>query len=121
MPDNRTIYSTDDGSNGVLTMFKADKPGDLTSGVSASPLAETQGGQAEACCIQLQRATAALRGVRDTLWHSLHSAQLLQPLHCGATATGRRPSEAATCTMIVIKRSAYDIRGYSVKDRISRP
>lgn len=32
MPDNRTIYSTDDGTNGVLTMFKADKPADLTSG-----------------------------------------------------------------------------------------
>jgi hypothetical protein len=78
MPDNRTIYSTDDGSNGVLTMFKADKPGDLTSGVSASPLADTQGGWRKASCIQLQRATAALLGVRDTLWHSLHSAQLLQ-------------------------------------------
>lgn len=33
MPDNRTVYSTDDGSNGVLLMFKADKPSDLSSGV----------------------------------------------------------------------------------------
>jgi hypothetical protein len=35
MPDNRTVYSTDDGSNGVLLMFKADKPSDLSSGVCA--------------------------------------------------------------------------------------
>jgi hypothetical protein len=32
MPDNRTVYSTDDGTNGVLLMFKADNPGDLSSG-----------------------------------------------------------------------------------------
>jgi len=32
MPDNRTVYSTDDGSNGVLVMFKADRPKDLSSG-----------------------------------------------------------------------------------------
>lgn len=39
MPDHRTIYTTDDGSNGVLTMFRADKPADLTSGgVQAQPL-----------------------------------------------------------------------------------
>lgn len=32
MPDNRTVYTTDDGSAGVLLKFVADKAGDLSSG-----------------------------------------------------------------------------------------
>ena len=32
LPDRRTVYLTDDGSNGVMTMFRADKEGDLSSG-----------------------------------------------------------------------------------------
>jgi secreted PhoX family phosphatase len=32
MPDGRTVYMSDDGNNGVLTMFVADKAGDLRAG-----------------------------------------------------------------------------------------
>ena len=32
MPDNRTIYTTDDGTNGVMIKFVTDKPADLGSG-----------------------------------------------------------------------------------------
>lgn len=32
MPDKKTVYQGDDGTNGVLTMFIADKEGDLSSG-----------------------------------------------------------------------------------------
>ncbi|WIA41199.1 hypothetical protein OEZ86_004814 [Tetradesmus obliquus] len=32
MPDNRTIYSSDDGSSGVLLKFVADRPAELSSG-----------------------------------------------------------------------------------------
>ncbi|KAI8466873.1 MAG: hypothetical protein J3K34DRAFT_460669 [Monoraphidium minutum] len=32
MPDNRTVYTTDDSSNGVLLKFVADRPADLSSG-----------------------------------------------------------------------------------------
>ena len=32
MPDRKTVYLTDDGTNGVLFMFVASKPGDLSEG-----------------------------------------------------------------------------------------
>lgn len=32
MPDNRTVYIMDDGTNRVMTVYKADIPGDLSSG-----------------------------------------------------------------------------------------
>jgi hypothetical protein len=32
MPDNRTIYTSDDGSSGVLLKFVADRPAELSSG-----------------------------------------------------------------------------------------
>jgi len=32
MPDNRTVYTTDDGTNRFLAAYRADRPGDLTSG-----------------------------------------------------------------------------------------
>ncbi|KAF6262042.1 hypothetical protein COO60DRAFT_687772 [Scenedesmus sp. NREL 46B-D3] len=32
MPDNRTVYTSDDGSSGVLLKFVADRPGQLSSG-----------------------------------------------------------------------------------------
>ncbi len=32
MPDRRTVYMTDDGSNVGFFMFKADRPNDLSSG-----------------------------------------------------------------------------------------
>jgi hypothetical protein len=39
MPDNRTIYSSDDGSNGVLLKFVADRPAELSSGGKHLPAA----------------------------------------------------------------------------------
>ena len=32
MPDNKTVYMTDDGTNDMLSMFVADTPGDLSAG-----------------------------------------------------------------------------------------
>lgn len=32
MPDGKTVYTTDDGTNCGFFMFKADNPGDLSSG-----------------------------------------------------------------------------------------
>lgn len=43
MPDNRTVYSTDDGTNGVLLMFKADNPGDLSSGTLSAARFSSEG------------------------------------------------------------------------------
>jgi hypothetical protein len=37
MPDNHTIYSSDDGSNGVLLKFVAERPAELFSGGQAVP------------------------------------------------------------------------------------
>ncbi len=33
MPDNKTVYATDDGTNTAFWKFIADKPGDMSSGV----------------------------------------------------------------------------------------
>lgn len=32
MPDNQTVYIMDDGTNRVMTVYKAETPGDLSSG-----------------------------------------------------------------------------------------
>lgn len=32
MPDNKTVYATDDGTNTAFWKFVADKPGDMSSG-----------------------------------------------------------------------------------------
>lgn len=32
MPDKRTVYIMDDGTNKILTVFVADKAGDLSAG-----------------------------------------------------------------------------------------
>ena len=64
MPDNKTVYITDDGTNTMLVMFVADNEGDLSAGtlyggiwnqISDTP----QGGRAWLSWINLGHATAA--------------------------------------------------------------
>ncbi|BAP54801.1 hypothetical protein THII_0504 [Thioploca ingrica] len=61
MPDNKTVYLTDDGSNNGLYLFLADKPADLSAGtLYAMKWQQTgaqQGGQANLEWIKLGQAT----------------------------------------------------------------
>jgi hypothetical protein len=67
MPDLRTVYSTDDGSAGVLVMFVADEPKDLTSGAQGS-------------CTQLLRRVHDVR--RALLWLSCLQRPVLSCTSC---------------------------------------
>jgi hypothetical protein len=61
MPDNKTVYLTDDGANNGLYLFLADKPADLSAGtLYAMKWQQTgaqQGGQANLDWIKLGHAT----------------------------------------------------------------
>lgn len=64
MPDNKTVYITDDGTNTMLVMFVADTAGDLSAGTLYAgiwnQMADTpEGGRAWLSWINLGHATAA--------------------------------------------------------------
>lgn len=61
MPDNQTVYLTDDGSNNGFYLFLADKPADLSAGtlyaMKWQQTGDQQGGQANLKWIKLGHAT----------------------------------------------------------------
>lgn len=63
MPDQRTVYLSDDGTNVGLYVFIADQPGDLTAGtlyaMKWQQTSAEQGGQADLIWINLGHATHA--------------------------------------------------------------
>jgi hypothetical protein len=67
MPDRRTAYLTDDGTNVGLYLFVADRPGDLSAGAlyaacwdqRPEPEGSAAGGTADLAWIDLGRATQA--------------------------------------------------------------
>ncbi|MEB4591433.1 alkaline phosphatase PhoX [Candidatus Thiothrix sp. Deng01] len=63
MPDNKTVYMSDDGGNGVMLRFVADKAGDLSSGeLFAAKWTQTSkdnGGAANLSWVSLGKATDA--------------------------------------------------------------
>ena len=63
MPDNKTVYMSDDGGNGVMLRYVADKAGDLSSGelfaAKWTQTSSTNGGAADITWVSLGKATDA--------------------------------------------------------------
>jgi secreted PhoX family phosphatase len=65
MPDRKTVYLTDDGTNTMLALFVADKAGDLSAGTlyaakwTQLPGNEAKGGKANLTWVNLGHATSA--------------------------------------------------------------
>ncbi len=61
MPDEKTVYMTDDGTNGVLFMFIADKPQDLSAGTLYAArlyqMSDKNGGEFDVSWINLGHTT----------------------------------------------------------------
>ncbi len=61
MPDQRTVYTSDDGGHRTITMFIADRPGDLTAGtlylMKWNQTSAAGGGAADIAWVKLAHAT----------------------------------------------------------------
>ncbi len=71
MPDNKTVYSGDDGTHGVMLMYIADKASDLSAGtIYAAKWTQTSadnGGQANLKWVKLGQGTdAEIKALADT-------------------------------------------------------
>lgn len=94
MPDNRTIYTTEDGTNGVLLMFKADKPGDLSSGEDGTThtVAPWTGPMAFGCPINR---VLVLFSTPTAMYHTPHLVDVSGPP--AAYPTPPHPTHRACC------------------------